>query len=72
MPMKTPARFKQIRAKLDPNGALLSLGGQSTLAEDPRGPLRDTVLSRFSVYNLLESKTEPPHPTIFWRPMVHE
>jgi len=61
-----------ISAKIDPGGAILSLGGQSTLAEDPRGPLRDTVLSLFSVYNLLASRAEPPHPTIFWRPTVHE
>lgn len=56
-----------MRAKLDANGAICSLGNYSTIAEDPTGPLRDTVLSLFAVYNHLASTAEPPHPTIFVR-----
>ncbi len=61
-----------IRAKLDAGGAIRSLGAQSNLAEDPRGPLRQVVLDLFPVYNFLASKADPAHRTIFWRPMVHE
>jgi hypothetical protein len=61
-----------MRAKLADDGTVEAFGGRSTLAEDPREPLRDTVMGLFPVYNCLASKAEPPQPTIFWRPMFGE
>ncbi len=58
-----------IRARVDLEGYIVALGDQSFVAEDPRGPLRDTVLGLYDVYNWLASVAVPSHPTIFARPM---
>jgi len=57
-----------IRARLDAEGYIVSLGERSFIAEDPRAALRDTVLGLFDVYNWLASAAFPAHPTIFARP----
>ncbi len=56
-----------IRAMVE-GGEISSLGGHSVIATDPRGPLRDTVLGLYQVYNVLASTADPPHRKIFFKP----
>jgi hypothetical protein len=55
-----------LRVTVDSAGFVHSLGAASTLSSDPRGPLKESVIELFHVYNRLAETADPGQPTIYF------